>query len=174
MIYYWLHIIYLFIGSRFFWSKQKVTSDFTRTRFVSILDCDSLRFMANSKYLYYMDFSRFEKVFRSNLYQNTIKKGMYGVLGSQKIIYKKPLRRWTKFQITLKLEGWDNKWVYHKQTFTQNGDIHAIGYTKAGFWKNKKIQNMEVILGNCGHKSSPIISTEISNLFKDDRILLKN
>ena len=37
---------------------------------------------------------------------------MFGVLTSQKIIYKKPLKRWKKFNITLKIEGSDEKWVY--------------------------------------------------------------
>ena len=34
---------------------------------------------------------------------------MFGVLASQKIIYKKPLKRWKKFNITLKIEGSDEK-----------------------------------------------------------------
>ena len=98
MIYYWFHMIYIFIGSRLFWKKVKLESDITRTRRVSILDCESLRFMANSTYFYYMDLIRCEVVFRSKLYENTIKKGMFGVLASQKIIYKKPLKRWKKIQ----------------------------------------------------------------------------
>lgn len=124
-------MIYIFIGSIFFWKKVKPTSDLTRTRRVSILDCDSLRFMANSKYFYYMDLIRYEVVFRSILNENTLKKGMFGVLASQKIIYKKPLRLWRKFNITLKLEGSDDKWVYHRQIFEQNGEICAIGFTQS-------------------------------------------
>jgi hypothetical protein len=120
-----------------------------------------------------MDFIRFEKVFHSNLYENTAKKGMYGVLGSQKIIYKKPLKRWSKFKITVALEGWDDKWAYHKQTFTQNGEIHAIGYTKAGFWKHKKIQNMDHIFKNCGVTEKIKIPSKVYDLFKNDRTLLK-
>ncbi|RDK82781.1 hypothetical protein C8D94_1121, partial [Marinirhabdus gelatinilytica] len=42
MIYYWLHLIYLYIGSNFFWKKIDLDSDLTRIRRVSILDCDSL------------------------------------------------------------------------------------------------------------------------------------
>ena len=136
-------MIYIFIGSRLFWKKVKLESDITRTRRVSILDCESLRFMANSTYFYYMDLIRYEVVFRSKLYENTIKKGMFGVLASQKIIYKKPLKRWKKFNITLKIEGSDEKWVYHRQVFEQNGQTCAIGFTKAGFWKIKKLKILE-------------------------------
>src|SRR5680860_359898 len=48
MIYYWLHLVYLFIGSKLLWSKVDLTSDQTRKRRVSILDCDTFRYMANS------------------------------------------------------------------------------------------------------------------------------
>tara|TARA_R110002111_G_scaffold148474_4_gene215573 strand:+ start:282 stop:524 length:243 start_codon:yes stop_codon:yes gene_type:complete len=80
-----------------------------------------------------MDLIRFEVLFRSDLYKSTIKKGMFPVLGSQKIIYKKPLKRWTKFNITLVLEGWEDNWVYHRQVFKRNDEIYAIGITKVGF-----------------------------------------
>lgn len=175
MIYYWLHIIYIFIGSRFFWKKVNLESNLTRNRRVSILDCEAFRFMANSKYFYYMDLIRFEILFRSDLYKNTIKKGMFPVLGSQKIIYKKPLKRWTKFDITLIIEGWEDNWVYHRQVFKQNDEICAIGITKVGFWKKRKIQDMRKIIANSGiSRKEMIVSQDILDLFKNDYNLIKS
>jgi acyl-CoA thioesterase FadM len=175
MLYYWLHTIYVFIGSKLFWSKIDAESNLSRIRRVSILDCESLKYMANSKYFYYMDLIRFELLFRSNLYDNTAKKGMFAVLGSQKIIYKKPLKRWSKFTITLVLEGWDDKWAYHRQTFEQNNEICAIGFTKVAFWKNKKVQNMHNILADSGVvKSEMNVTPEIKSLFADDYSIIKN
>jgi len=129
--------------------------------------------MANSRYFYYMDLIRYEVVFRSKLYEHTLKKGMFGVLASQKIIYKKPLKMFKKFDITLILEGSDDKWVYHRQVFKQNEQICAIGYTKAGFWKNKKAQKIDEILMN---SDSEIIlpSEEVLNMFNNDYSILKN
>lgn len=175
MIYYWLHIVYIFLGSRFFWKKVNLESNLTRSRRVSILDCEAFRFMANSKYFYYMDLIRFEVLFRSDLYKNTIKKGMFPVLGSQKIIYKKPLKRWTKFDITLVLEGWEDNWVYHRQVFKRNDEIYAIGITKVGFWKKNKTQNMRDIIANCGvGKKDMSVSQDILDLFKNDYGIIKN
>src|SRR5690554_839109 len=154
MIYYWFHLLYIYIGSKYFWKKVDPESDLTRIRKVSVLDCDSLRYMANSKYFCYMDFIRLEAVFRSKLYENTFKKGMFPVLGSQKFIYKKPLKRGAKFSITLVLEGWDEKWVYHRQTFKHKDEVYAIGYTKAAFWHKKKAQNMMKILAASGIKKT--------------------
>jgi acyl-CoA thioesterase FadM len=122
-----------------------------------------------------MDFIRFEVLFRSNLYENTLKKGMFPVLGSQKFIYKKPLKRWTKFNITLVLEGWDDKWVYHRQVFKQNNEVYAIRFTKVAFWKNKKAQPLPKILAACGiRKKIMIPSSEILNMFKNDYEIIKS
>tara|TARA_R110000868_G_scaffold97101_5_gene267123 strand:- start:11437 stop:11979 length:543 start_codon:yes stop_codon:yes gene_type:complete len=175
MIYYWLHITYIFIGSRLFWKNVNLEENLTRTRRVSILDCEAFRFMANSKYFYYMDLIRFEILFRSDLYKNTIKKGMFPVLGSQKIIYKKPLKRWMKFEITLVIEGWEDNWVYHRQVFTRNDEVYAIGITKVGFWKKNKIQNMRKIFANSGvAKKEMIVSNDIFNLFESDYNIIKS
>lgn len=174
MIYYWLHIIYIFVGSKLFWKPIDLTSNLTRKRRVNILDCETLRYMNNSKYTNYMDFIRFEIMFRSQLFNNTVKKGMYAVLGSQKLIYKKPLKRWSIFTITLSLEGWDDKWVYHKHTFVQKNQVCAIGYTKAAFWKDKKAQNIHLILKNCGIILNGMKPSEnILKLFETDYELLK-
>lgn len=175
MIYYWLHILYLYTGSNFLWKKLDVTTDLIRKHRVNILDCDSLRYMANSKYLYYMYFIRFEKLFRSSLYENTFKKGMFPVLGSQKIIYKNPLKLGSTFNIALVLEGWDEKWFYHKQIFTQNDQVCAIGYTKAAIWKNNKTQDLKPILENCGVTAREMkVPEQMTLLFENDYQLLKN
>uniref|UniRef100_UPI004048D18D acyl-CoA thioesterase n=1 Tax=Mariniflexile sp. TaxID=1979402 RepID=UPI004048D18D len=174
MLYYWLHLLYIFIGSKLFWRKVDMTENLTRKRRVNILDCDTFRYMANSKYAYYMDFIRFEILFRTPLFDNTVKKGMFAVLGSQKIIYKKPLKRWSVFTITLVLEGWDDKWVYHRQIFEQHNEVCAIGFTKAAFWKDKKVQNVDSILKNSGiTKTEMVPSASILSLFEPDHKLLK-
>ena len=174
MIYYWLHIIYVYVCSNFFWKPVNLESDFTRSRIVSILDCDALNYMANSRYFYYMDLIRLEVMFRSKLYKNSVKKGMFPVIGSQKIIYKKPLKRWSKFSVTLKLEGWDDNWVYHRQIFTQNNHVCAIGFTKVGFWKKHKIQDIRSIISNSGLlKPEMTVSSEVLKFFMNDYNILK-
>ena len=174
MLYYWLHLVYVYLASRFIWKSIPLDKDHTRSRIVSMFDCEAFRYMANSRYFYYMDLIRFEVVFRSSLYAHTIKKGMTGVLASQKIIYKKPLKMWKRFEITLQLDGSDEKWVYHRQIFKQGGQVCAIGFTKAGFWKNKKAQNMRQILIDSGVEDKirqP--SAEMRSLFENDYQFIK-
>ena len=168
-------MIYIYVGSKYFLKKIDLVSDLTRIRKVSILDCDSLRYMANSKYFYYMDFIRFEVLFRSKLYENTFKKGIFPVLGAQKFIYKKPLKRWSKFSITIVLEGLNEKWVYHRQIFKQKNEVYAVGFTKVAFWKNKKALYMPKILMDSGvQKAEMDPSSEILNMFNDDNKIIKS
>lgn len=175
MVYYWLHLIYIFAFSKLFWKKVDLLSPQVRKRRVSLLDCDTFRYMANSKYSYYMDFIRFKKMFRSDLYANTVKKGMFAVLGAQKIIYKKPLKMWSQFTITLVLDGWDEKWVYHKQIFEQDNQTCAIGLTKAAFWKNKKAQDIYKIIRSCGVNITEMKpSVEIKEVLEKDHDFLKH
>lgn len=175
MIYYWLHILFLYIGSRFFWKSVDLAGDLTRVRRVKVLDCDAMRYMANSKYFYYMDFIRIEILFRTKLYDNTYKKGIYPVLGSQKFIYRKPLKRWSKFSVTLVLEGWDDKWVYHKQVFKQKGEICGIGYTKVAFWKNRKALDIRKIIFDSGIERKEMNpSPEVLGIFENDYHMLKS
>jgi len=175
MLYYWLHVAHVFLSSKFFHKKVDVESDLIRNRRVSILDCEGLRYMANSRYLLYMDLIRYELLFRTKLYAATVSKGLLPILGAQKIIYKKPLKRWTKFSITLILEGWDDKWAYHRQVFQQNNEVCAIGYTKVAFWKNKKVQDMREILFETGvTKKEMNPSATIRNIFDSDSELLKS
>jgi hypothetical protein len=122
-----------------------------------------------------MDFIRFEVLSRSNLYENTFRKRMFPVIGSKKFIYKKPLMRWTKFNITLVLEGWDEKWVYHRQTFTQGDEVAAIGFTKIAFWEDKKAQNLSKIIRDCGVQIAEMKpSSEILKMFENDSEITKS
>lgn len=162
------------MGSKLCWSKVDLTSRLSRKRMVLLFDCDTFRYMANSRYLYYMDLIRYEIMFRSPLYKNTVKKGIYAVLGSQKIIYKKPLKMWATFTISLVLDGWDDKWVYHRQTFTRNDEVYAIGFTKIAFWQNNKAQDVGRILKDCGVSITEMeISPELRAVFEDDHDCLK-
>ena len=173
-IYYWYRCLKIFIYSRLFYSQVNVNAIITRNYRVSVLDCEGLRYMANSRFNYYMDFIRLELMFRSSLYDNTVKKGMLAILGSQKVIYKKPLKLLSKFSVKLILEEWDEKWAYHRHIFIQDHQICAIGLSKLAFRKNKKMQNMEKIIIDCGIAKSGIRPTPaIKHVFNQDYELLR-
>jgi acyl-CoA thioesterase FadM len=145
MFYYWYRIIRILIAKNF---QTQINPDTALSRdfTVRMFDCDGLRVMAAFKYTMYRDFIRWELIARSGLYKEIVLKGLAPTLGSQKIIYRKPLKRWTRFILKVYTAGWDEKWVYHIHNFEQNGEIKAVGITRALIWKKDKPQILKEIL----------------------------
>lgn len=140
---------------------------------VRLFDCDGLRVMTAANYPRYMDFLRWELIARSDLYQSIVKRGLAPTLGSQKIIYRHPLKRWTRFKVVLETAGWDDKWVYHIHYFKQDETVKAIGVTRALVWKRDVPHVLADIIAEAGGPALPRLPPEwVQKLFEDDRIIL--
>ncbi len=174
MLYYWYRIIRILIARKF--QKQvDIEDELTRTFNVRLFDCDGLRVMAAFKYAAYMDFVRWEMIARSKLYNEIVLKGLAPTLGSQKIIYRKPLKLWTKFTVRLRTVGWDEKWVYHVHKFEQAGEIKAIGITRALVWRKDKSLSMLETLKNIGVKNLDKKAPDWAiKLFQSDSEIISN
>ena len=174
MLYYWYRIIRILIARRF-QSEVNVENELTRTFRVRLFDCDGFRVMTAFKYAAYMDFIRWEMIARSKLYGEILPKGLAPTLGSKKIIYRKPLKLWTKFTIRLKTMGWDEKWVYHVHKFEQHGEVKAIGITRALIWKKDKPQILREILQTVGVKNLDNHPPQwVTNLFDNDTNIIND
>ncbi|WP_430899142.1 MULTISPECIES: acyl-CoA thioesterase [unclassified Paraflavitalea] len=172
MLYYWYKIAGILIAKNF-QSKIDIEKELSRTFRVRLFDCDGLRVMTAFKYPAYMDFIRWEMIARSNLYKEIVLKGLAPTLGSQKIIYRKPLKRWTKFTLKCTTAGWDEKWVYHIHKFEQGGEVKAIGITRALIWRKDKPQILHQILSNAGVKDLNKKPPEwVLQLFQNDHDII--
>jgi acyl-CoA thioesterase FadM len=131
--------------------------------------------MTAFKYSVYMDFMRWEMIARSRLYNEVVLKGLAPTLGSQKVVYRKPLKLWTRFIVRLKTIGWDEKWVYHLHTFEQNGEVMAVGITRALVWRKDKPQILLKILKDIGVKDLGMRPPGwVLNLFENDSHIIAN
>jgi acyl-CoA thioesterase FadM len=72
----------------------KYNQTIRRTFRVGPFDCDGLRVMKAAKYAVYMDFIRWELIARFKLYKAIVKRKLAPSLGSQKLIYRRPLKIW--------------------------------------------------------------------------------
>lgn len=149
MLYYWYRIIRILL-SRKFQKPVDITAELNRTFRVRMFDCDGLRVMTAFKYAAYMDFIRWELIARSPLYQEVFLKGLAPTLGSQKLIYRRPLKIWTRFNLRLQTIGWDDKWIYNLHHFEQNNEVKAVGVTRALIWRKDKPQVLREILQKAG------------------------
>ena len=173
MLYYWYTILKILI-LRNFQSEVQYNQTITRRFRVGLFDCDGLRVMTASKYPVYMDFIRWEIIARSKLFKAIVKRGLAPTLGSQKIIYRKPLKIWTTFNLSLESAGSDDKWVYHIHNFEQNDEIKAIGITRSLIWKRDVPTALSDILREVGAKESIQPPQWVLDLFESDKdIILK-
>ncbi len=173
MIHYWYTIIKILI-LRNFQSSVAINESITRSFRVRLFDCDGLRVMTASKYPAYMDYLRWELIARSKLYKAIVGRGMAPTLGSQKIIYRKPLKLWTKFNIRLETSGWDDKWVYHIHYFIQDDYTKAIGVTRALIWKKDVPHILADIIKEAGGPSvAEPPPAWVMKLFEDDKTIIE-
>lgn len=172
MLYYWYTILKILLLRNF---QASVAADQTLRRDfrVRLFDCDGLRVMTAAKYPVYMDFIRWELIARSRLFHAIVKKGLAPTLGSQKIIYRKPLKRWTKFTLILELAGWDDKWVYHIHTFEQDRQVKAIGFTRSLIWKKDVPGVLEEIIREAGINRQLRPADWILRLFEQDKEIIR-
>jgi acyl-CoA thioesterase FadM len=174
MFYYWYRIVWILIARRF-QSQVDIEEELTRTFRVRLFDCDGFRVMTAFKYAAYMDLIRWEMIARSKLFNEILPKGLAPTLGAQKIIYRKPIKLWTKFTLRLQTMGWDEKWVYHIHKFEQSGEVKAIGITRALIWKKDKPQILREILQKIAVKNLDKKPPEwILNLFHTDTDIIQN
>ncbi|WP_010232403.1 thioesterase family protein [Gillisia marina] len=172
MIYYWFTILKILI-LRNFQSSVNYDETIRRTYTVGLFDCDGLRVMTASKYAVYMDFIRWELIARSQLFQAIVKRGLAPSLGSQKIIYRKPLKIWSKFDVVLESVGWDEKWVYLVHNFEQNNEVKAVGVVRALVWKRDIPSILSEIMNEIGAPLSRTPPMWVSDMFKDDKEIIK-
>jgi acyl-CoA thioesterase FadM len=171
MLHYWFTIATILIGRR--WQSPVAFNDTIRRQFrVRLFDCDGLRVMTAAKYPAYMDLVRWEMIARSPLFAVMWRMGLAPTLGSQHIVYRKPLKVWTRFSVELELAGYDDKWFYHIHRFEQGGEIKAIGITRALIWKRDRPTAMADLLRNVGATTPMDPPPWVTALFDADKALL--
>lgn len=145
MIYYWFRLGRILLSSSLS-SHLEIDDELTLSFRVRALDCDGLQVMTASQYAIYMDFARWALITRTGFIRAAFKNGWAPTLGSQKIIYRKPIRRWSPFKVRVSCVGWDERWAYHLHLFEQQGEIKTIGVTKAMVWKRKRSVSIAHVL----------------------------
>ena len=171
MLYYWYTILKILVLKNI-QSEVLYNQTITRRFRVGLFDCDGLRVMTASKYPVYMDFIRWELIARSKLFKAVVKRGLAPTLGSQKLIYRKPLKLWTKFNLTLKIAGSDDKWVYHIHHFEQNNEIKAMGITRSLIWKKDVPTALADIMKDVGATETLPPPKWVLDLFLSDKDII--
>ena len=168
MIHYWFRLGRILLSSLLS-SPLSIDDELTLSFRVRALDCDGLKVMTASQFAIYMDFARWALITRNGFIRAAFRNGWAPTVGSQKIIYRKPLRRWSLFKVRVSLAGWDEKWFYHLHLFDQHGQIKAIGVTKAIAWKKGAAVAVDRVLKEIKANREEMAPPDwILNLFEKD------
>ena len=115
-------------------------------------DLDLLWHVNNGVYFSFMDFGRWDMIFRNGTYDLSMKNGWYSVVAGETIKFKKSLQLWDKFEIETQIMGHDDKYFFIRQKFLKKGDLMATGLVKVRFLKRK---------------GGTVSTKEVLDLFKD-------
>lgn len=118
-------------------------------------DLDFLWHVNNGVYFSFMDFGRWDMIFRNGVFDAATKNGWYSVVAGETIKFKKSLELWDKFQIETEIIGYDDKYFFIQQKFMRNKDLMATGLVKVRFLKRK---------------GGTVSTQEVRDLFKEQEI----
>ncbi len=149
MIYFWFKAFFVLL-KRYFQKPINIENGFENTFRVGLFDCEGFRVMSAFKYANYVEYNRWEFTIRSPLFREIYINKCSTATGSQKIIFRKPIKFLSKFVVRIDTVGWDEKWIYNVQRFTQNSELKAICVSRSLVWKKDKPQILSNILANVG------------------------
>lgn len=96
-------------------------------------DLDVLMHMNNGKYFSIMDLARVDLMIRAGAFSILSKNGIYPVVASESMKFKKSLKLFQKFNIQTQVVGWDERNFYLRQKFVKGSDTVSLAYIKAQF-----------------------------------------
>ena len=125
-------------------------------------DLDTNIHMNNGRYLTVMDLGRVDLTIRSGLWRAMRDNRWYPVVGSAKMTYRRPLDPLQAYELTTRVLGWDDKWVYMEQCFLVGGHMHARGVLKALFLNGRDKVSSAELAAALGHDGpSPTVDAQL-------------
>jgi len=100
-------------------------------------DIDVLWHVNNGMYFSFMDFGRWDMIFRNGLYDRVMQEGMYTVVAGELIRFKRSIKLWEKFDLVTEPLGHDDKYFFIRQKFFCKGELMATGLVKIRFLRKK-------------------------------------
>lgn len=108
--------------------------DTSHVRFrVNLSDLDVMRHMNNGRYLTLMDLGRMDLMLRSGFWKKVTDQGWYPVIAGQSITYRRSLTLWQKFELSSRVIGHDERWIYMEQVFRVGEKVYADAVIRARF-----------------------------------------
>jgi acyl-CoA thioesterase FadM len=142
-------------------------------------DCDYNMHINNGRYFTLMDLGRFDLLVRMGLGREMWKENWTPLLSGSKIIYRREVRLWQKFDLTTRLVAWEGSYFVMEQRFLlDQGKDKPLTATKAyvmgGFYDktNKRFIPVEDVFQRLGHQPEhPTMSEDLQDFLKASQSL---
>lgn len=145
----------------------------TKTFFANPFDSDWMSSIQAGRFFTYTDAARWELGIRAGFLKPAIKNRWVIISGGQKIIYRKPVKIFRFFQITMQFTGWDDKWLYAAHVFRQDGEVKCVSFTKLGLRVKRKLVNPHEVFGQMGYPGPHPVPEWVMRHFNQDIESLK-
>lgn len=163
-----------------FFCKRFLTSiafdaESTVTMRVLPTDLDLLWHVNNGVYFSYMDFGRWDLIFRNGLFDIARKNKIFSVVASESMRFRRSMQLWDKFTLKTKVIGRDDKYFFINQYFySPKNDLMAVGFVKIRFVHQQDgVISPQRILDLC-HADLPFVSKDLSEeAFRFEQTFLK-
>lgn len=93
-------------------------------------DLDVNLHMNNGRYLTICDLNRVDLFIRTGLLKSMIRRKWNPIIADHTMTYKKPLGCFTRFDVIMTLESWDEKYFYMKHLFRRDDVVIAEGTSR--------------------------------------------
>ena len=124
----WWRLLIIYISAIF--RKKIRLNDISNLSFRVWPQETDKKYMNNASYWTITEMGQMDFLFRTGLYKICRQNHWFPLVGSQKMVYKKPLKRFEKFNLRSKINYCDDKWFYIEQTFLKNEQLIAKSLVK--------------------------------------------
>jgi acyl-CoA thioesterase FadM len=162
-------IIAALFGARLTDPTTKMTSSF----FANPFDSDWMNTIQAGRFLTYTDAARWGIGIRIGFLRAAFRHRWIIISGGQKLIYKRPVKIFRRFQITYQITGWDHKWMYVVHVFRQSGEEKCLVLSKLGFRSRGQLADPHVVFASVGYDERKIPPNWIVSQFAADLDVFK-
>jgi acyl-CoA thioesterase FadM len=137
-------------------------------------DLDANIHLNNGRFLSLMDLGRTRMSIRSGLYAKAKQNGLgLGVVGGVNITYLKSLAAFQQFELTTRLAGHHDGWIYIEQRFESRGKLVAAALVKVVFLKEKKRADIQEMFKSLEVDHIGENKEYLANLFNSEQEFLR-
>jgi acyl-CoA thioesterase FadM len=144
------------------------TASITRRFWANPFDSDWLLVVQAGRYFTYTDAARWELAIRGGFLKPALKNKWVVILGGQKIIYRKPIKIFRTFDLTVQFVGWDEKWIYSQHVFRQGGDVKCVSFSKIGLRGNGRLVSPVEVFNKMGFTEVIVPPGDVLQYFSAD------